>query len=280
MASNQYRNEITATVDRGVMKYLSLAERGLIKNSRLFDRIQGLHDDAYREWKSFAYGETSINGVRLKNSTGNYAQGIVQADPYYRDSDHTLVFQIVSTGSSDEVIEHGHDEIDLKKSVSKSPKARRSSGGELYLVVPFRHGTPGTNVRPMGKETYDRARKLKASKVIGTRMEQSAHKGGGMVERNVYKWGQTLDTSGLGLKKKKDSHTAPIEKGMTRFQNETGGGSQYMTFRTMKSTGSGWMIPARRGARVADYLTRKIEAKLPEEIRKGIEEDLSGGTFG
>jgi hypothetical protein len=282
MADNKNRNEITATVDTAVMKYLSLAERGLIKNSHLFDRIQSLHDDAYREWKSFAYGETSINGVRLKNTTGAYGQGIVQADPYYRSTDHTLVFQITSTSPSDEYIEHGHDEIDLKKSVAKSAKARRTPGGEMYLIVPFRHGTPGTNRRPMGKEVYDKARKLKASKVVGSRMEKrvvwESMANQGTVSRKVYKWGDSLNTSGLGVGKKKESPSSSAR--MYRFQNDSGGGSQYLTFRTMKATGSGWLIPARRGAKVADYLTRKIEAKLPEEIAKGIEEDLSGGTFG
>lgn len=153
-------------------------------------------------------------------------------------------------------IEEGRPARDLKKMLNTSMKTRVSKTGKRYLIIPFRHNTPGMSAHasPMPQDIYSLAKKLAPSKVTGVLQvpnQLGVHsvrtRGALLVSRNQYQWGDRLPP---GLKPKlKPHHATDIYAGMTRFDTSSGGAksSAYMTFRMMVEGSSKWVIPARPG---------------------------------
>jgi hypothetical protein len=199
-------------------------------------------------------------------------------------------------------IESGRPARDLKKMLDTSLKVRTTKDGRRFLVIPFRHNTPGNDALgpAMPQQIYDAASQLSASKVttpagsfrpsgevtelspkFGMRaaaqqrpFASSIHtRQHYMVPRQQYQWGGRLPTAMLGPNPqgKTDRYAD-----MVRFDSRTPGGkrySTYMTFRTMMEGSSGWIVPAQPGLHLAENISNEMrplaEQAFTEAIKRG-----------
>lgn len=177
-------------------------------------------------------------------------------------------------------IENGRPAKDLKRMLDSSTKVRQGKKGR-YLIIPFRHNTPGgdghSSYAPqMPKNIYAKAKNLSATTITGVSTRVSGT--GAMniktrkpmvVAQNKYKWGGKLP-EGLAPKLK-PHHAADPYAGMTRFNTSSGKqkSSAYLTFRIMSENQTGkWIIPAKPGLHIA----RAISAEVNKAVQDGIEQ--------
>lgn len=184
-----------------------------------------------------------------------------------------------------EAIETGRPPYDLKQMLNTSPKVRRTKDGRRFLVIPFRHNTPGNEAHApaMPQHVYDAASMLASSRIVGQGqrpagevtslhprwgmralkkqtpfLSSRATKATYMVPKFQYQWGGKLGAGSMGPnpKGKVDRYA-----GMYRFDTSTPGGgrhSTFMTFRVMMEGQTGWIIPARPGL----YLAKKVSEDM------------------
>jgi hypothetical protein len=182
-------------------------------------------------------------------------------------------------------IEEGRPARDLKQMLNYSLKVRQGKGGTRYLYIPFRHNTPGSSALAgsMPNDIYSLAKKLAPSTITGQGQRKSGTgamdiktKGYLTVPQNTYKWGERLP-AGLSAKMK-PHHATDIHAGMYRFNTSTPGGgksSQYLTFRTMSSKSSGWIIPAQPGQHIAKDVAQKMQPKASAAFAEAIKRSLA-----
>ncbi len=173
-------------------------------------------------------------------------------------------------------IEDGRPPRDLKAMLQTSLKVRVNKKGRRYLIIPFRHGTPGTNSNPMPLSVYTLAKALDPSRVtaMGARPSQQPGKSQVMVPQRSYSWGGRLQAGLMPLAK--PHHQTDLYAGMVRFN--TGSGRQkssaYLTFRVMSEDSPGWVIPAQPGQyiakRVADEMQPMAEKAFAEAVRRSV----------
>lgn len=200
-----------------------------------------------------------------------------------------------------EEIENGRPARDLKKMLDTSQKVRQTEDGRRFLVIPFRHNTPGNNAhsRAMPKAVHDLAKGMAPSRVTSmgerpsgqvthlspkTGMSPSGKptqflsnprtKQHAMVASRGYDWGGRLTASSMkaaGI----DLATRKRYAGMVKMDTSTPGGaksSAYMTFRVMMEGSSGWIVPAQPGQQIAkkvvDDMGPKAQLAFSEAISR------------
>lgn len=172
-------------------------------------------------------------------------------------------------------IEKGRPARDLKKMLQTSKKTRTSARGNKYLIIPFRHNTPGQDAHApaMPSNIYDVAKQLTPSKVLtpgskkpATRLSASGH----TVVQHSYQWNGRLP-AGLAPKLK-PHHKTDIYAGMVRMDTSSGKqkSSAYLTFRVMSERSSGWIIQARPGLEIASKVADDLQPVLETAIGKVI----------
>ena len=146
-------------------------------------------------------------------------------------------------------IDTGRPARDLKRMLQTSEKVRYSKKGKRYLIIPFRHNVPGkrAHAQAMPQEIYKQARVLSPSVITGKQLQHNGGVGplGKKVLRNTYNWGDRLVSDQRKY------------NGMVRFNTGIGAGaksSEYLTFRVMSESSSGWVVPPKPGL----FLTRKV----------------------
>lgn len=173
-------------------------------------------------------------------------------------------------------IENGRPAYDMKRMLDTSLKVRTTKGGKRYLIIPFRHNTPGhtAHASSMPDHVYAAAKNLVGSAVkgIGTRLSGT----GAMdpktrnpltVPQAQYAWGGRLGAGAMGPNPKGKSDRFA---GMVRMLEQSGKGkpkSVYLTFRVMMEGSAGWVIAARPGMGIADKVTQEMQATAASEIR-------------
>jgi hypothetical protein len=176
-------------------------------------------------------------------------------------------------------IETGRPARDLKAALKTSLRVRVAKSGkhkgQRYLIIPFRHNTPGYDAHAdaMPADIYEVASQMKQSRVTGkylTANQQGVVKGGKpvMIERNKYKWGESLP-AGLAPKKKSYHATDPYA-GMVRMKESTGG-SAYLTFRVMGEWSSGWIVAPQPGRYIAKGVADELGPKFDSAMQKALE---------
>lgn len=202
-------------------------------------------------------------------------------------------------------IETGRPPRDLKKMLDTSTKVRRTKDGRRFLVIPFRHNTPGNEAHApaMPQHVYNQASQLSASSVVSTGLRRSgeitsahvglgmrplgekrqrrspylssiADKGPAMVTKRNYQWGERLGAGSMGPnpKGKVDRYA-----GMVRFDTSAGGKrhSTFLTFRMMMEGSNGWIVPAKPGLylvkQVVDDLRPLAETAFSEAIKRSLD---------
>lgn len=184
-------------------------------------------------------------------------------------------------------IETGRPARDLKKMLDTSPKVRISKQGKRYLIIPFRHNTPGNTAlaAPMPQNVYDivSSREFKGSAVIGQYMRTSGL--GAMdpksrklltVKQAQYAWGSRLQ-NGLTKRLSPKHSNAPTD-GMVRMQTTPPGGpksSAYLTFRVMVEGSNKWIIPAKPGLNLVKGVADRLQPLAEKAIQEAVKRDLT-----
>lgn len=178
-------------------------------------------------------------------------------------------------------IETGRPQRDLKRMLSTSAKTRISHAGKRYLIIPFRHNTPGNtaHARAMPTEIYKKVghKDFKKTTVtsskymhVGCTIDGSASL---IVGKRAYAYGNRLE-SGLAPKMK-PHHATDIYAGMLRFDTSTGKkkSSAYLTFRVMSETQTNkWIVAAKPGQYIARQLAIDIQGDIEKVVRDSISE--------
>jgi len=171
-------------------------------------------------------------------------------------------------------IETGRPPRDLKQMLNTSMKVRTTSKGTRYLIIPFRHNTPGNDAHApaMSPGVYAKAKMLSLSTITGHGRRASGTgafsmltKAPSTVRQRSYNWGDRL--SGAGIPKN--------QQGMVRMNTATGDGkksSSFLTFRVMSEKSTGWIIKAQPGLNLAQNVQQEMqpvaEAFLAEAVKR------------
>lgn len=240
---------------------------------------------------------------KLKHTTGWYAQGI-QDGTMYPYSSNPLQGAVIHTDKRASYLEKGFEPYDQKRMLFTSSKVRISKKGERYLVIPFRHGTPGSQKNPMPTQIYSTAVNLTHSRITGVRLEGSQQFPGQItyreaqvlkknnpekVRRNNYKWGGKLTV------KESTEYNASKYQGMYRFQanprlnrglgkfiNTTDNDrnySTYITFRVMKESSAGWMHPGLKAMNILHDTIQKEKTIVLNLLADGVKKDFASLNF-
>jgi hypothetical protein len=191
---------------------------------------------------------------------------------------------VESTYEYDQEIEAGRPAYDLKTMLSTSQKVRTSKKGKRYLIIPFRHGTPGTNTNEMPEHVYAEARQLTPSRITGQGSRPAAIYASQTGQRQVmrvatrsYSWGGKLP-AGL-TQKLRPYHATDIHASMVRFDTTTPKGSRYSsygTFRTMVEGSNKWILPPKDGLRLVEKVTSDMRPLAEKVFIEALRRTISG----
>lgn len=232
--------------------------------------------------KLFPLMNQAVHGV-AQATAANWREAVMRArlwsgekDAYAGSISYSMTGDFSAWVSADykhaEEIETGRPPRDLKRMLDTSLKVRISKKGARYLIIPFRHGVPGSNTNPMPKAVYLQAKAMEASRITGHGRRMSgtgawslATKAPYTVRQRAYSWGDRLG-----------GDAGRRHAGMVRFDASTPGAkrSTFLTFRVMSEKSKGWIIPAQPGkfiARgVADEMQPKASLVFQEAIRRSL----------
>ncbi len=196
---------------------------------------------AEEHYRGFLSGrEVTPNGRAVKHPTGATARGV------RREESGLLTWRIFNPSPVAKALEEGSPERDMKAMLPNAKRVRRGKDGQLYLIIPFRHGTPGTRgMAAMPQSLYDRVVKFKWSRSLGAPMNRTSATGW-TVPRFSYRWNDSVDKAWM---EKQGFDAGDIKKfaGMYRMKGHDGRSSGYLTFRVMSEKSKGWIRPAMPG---------------------------------
>lgn len=242
-------------------------------------------------WKTAVYkaklwsGEKDAYAASIKaEMTGDFS-GLVSAD--YK---HAVA------------IETGRPPRDLKEMLNTSLKVRRTLDGRRFLVIPFRHNTPGNTAHAssMPDHVYEQAKLLQPSKIVKQTQRLSGEvtrispaygmertrsqprflsdistRKAMLVNKNAYAWGQRMLPGSMGPnpKGKVDRYA-----GMVRFDTSSGGqkSSAFMTFRIMMEGSKGWVVPAQPGQFIARKVAQDMQPLAEQAFQAAIKATTGG----
>ena len=203
-----------------------------------------------------------------------------------------------------QAIETGRPARDMKKMLDTSLKVRRTESGKRFLVIPLRHGTPGSNSNPMPASIAKLAKAMQPSKVVGTGQRpsgqvtvlsptagmkpaarqtpylsnQKTQQASTVAARN-YAWGGRLTAAALkqaGV----STDVAKRYKGMVRMEASTPGGgksSTYLTFRIMMEGQTGkWIAKAQPGLNIVQKVAQEMQPKAQVAFAEAVKRTISG----
>lgn len=227
-------------------------------------------------WQQAVMGAQQVQGVPEIRANINlrriYSDSIVMGEQLNIPDAGILRGQVIATKQIARDLEYGKPKWDMKPMLLGGPKARVSKAGYKYNIIPFRHATPGGNTnsavgRPMPKDIYAEARKLKASIRDGNRIA----------------WGEKLTgTEGRYAPGKNRStgyqHKNGKCEGMVRVEKEYARATQskYLTFRVVseKSDPKSWWHPGYQPHYIARGVAAYCEPHVREMIMAAAQRDL------
>lgn len=268
---------------------------------RLAEVIARIAEAAHRQWVAYANGAPLPGGGRIMSRTGEYSASIqlAQRGPYR--------WEVFSELPYARAIEYGSPARDLKQMLGSSLKVRVSAKGKRYLIIPFRHNTPGPtggslqgNTMPAELHAWwqDASRERSAitghgwrdsgTGALAFRDRTSGHyrqQHGQIVQvrRRTYSWGSRVskaDLADLGITGRQASRLV----GMVNFRRPgaVGGAahSKYLTFRVMSEDSPGWKVPAREGLHPARTVAQRLQPIAEEAFRRAMAEDVRAALGG
>ncbi len=206
----------------------------------------------------------AVAGEELKSTSRDYIGGIQQPEI----TNSGVMVQLL--GVLPNMVEQGWAPHDLRATVLRSPKAKTSKEGHKYMAVPFRHGTPGTTGRNVGREMpkaiHKVARHLAPHMTVGVvtmkgkRLQPSSRMGKAAKEVLTKKERSWHSASiYLGMIRKAEMRTRETGKKKGEHFAQTTG---YSTFRTIsenvRKAEQHWMHPGIRARRIATKVGKHI----------------------
>lgn len=190
--------------------------------------------------------------------------------------------EIVSDYKFVEDIETGRPAYDMKRMLHTSLKVRQGKKGR-YLIIPFRHNTPGNTAHAsdMTAEVYAAAKDLTPSRVTGRTSRKSGTGAYAITTRKPmrvnarrYAWGDRLP-KGM-VPKLKPSHKSDPVAGMVRMDTSSGKqrSSAYMTFRVMAEWSNGWIRPAQPGLYIAKAVADSLQRTAEKDFAAAVARDI------
>lgn len=257
-------------------------------NARLFplvnQAINAVAQATAANWKEAVYRAKMWSGEK-----DAYANSIT----YRMTGDFSAMVETDYRYAQD--IETGRPLRDLKKMLDTSMKVRQAKDGSRYLIIPFRHNTPGNSAHApaMPAFVYQQAKQLSPSTIVGHGRRLSGTGAWSLktqapatVRQRKYQWGDRLDVVSAakaynsafgGAAGKINTSALRNYQGMVRMNTATRPGqkySSYLTFRVMSEKSTGWIIPAKPGQfiaqKVAQDMQPKAEAAIAEAIRRSL----------
>lgn len=243
---------------------------------RVSQAVAAIAAQAHKEWKE------SINNARLWSG---------EKQPYISSVDMKMTGPYSAVVWSDyalaQEIETGRPARDLKKMLDTSLKVRMSKKGKRYLIIPFRHNTPGNTAlapaMPADVHQIVSSPQFKKSSVTGMGTRLSGTGAMGISSRKLltvaqakYQWGSRLQ-NGLTPKIQPFHSNAPSD-GMVRMQTSSGGqkSSAYLTFRTMVEGSPKWIVGPKPGLFLVKSLIDRLQPMADHVIGAAITKDLAG----
>lgn len=215
--------------------------------------VRMIVQQAQANWQAYAQGAPLPDGRVINARTGTYLRSINMR------MDGDFAGEAYSNLPYASAIEEGMPERDLKEILGRSLKVRISKAGKRYLIIPFRHFTPGSVqalVMPNAVHDWWQDPGRKRSSVVGVVRRVSGTGAYDIktrapltVRQRVYKWGDRLtkdDLAGMGVGEKEARRLA----GMVNFRKPKNDGtdgvkhSKYFTFRVMSEDSKGWIAKA------------------------------------
>jgi hypothetical protein len=255
--------------------------------------VSGLLQDAMPLVRQAVWAVGNEAAARWKHAVMHAHIWQGEKEPYVNSievvEDGPFSVRVTTSYKHAEAIESGRPAVDQKKYLSTSLKARQVvSGkhkGQKYLIIPFRHNTPGMDAHaaPMPAAVYQHALALTPSRQTGSRMVPNVH---GRVDahgtvipvkRATYKWGTSLPAGLVG--KSAPHHATDRYAGMVRMDTTPGGAghgkgprsSAYLTFRVMGQWSNGWILPAKPGLYLARDVAEQIQPLAESAIRQAFD---------
>lgn len=201
----------------------------------------------------------AVAGEELKSTSRDYIGGIQQPEI----TKSGVMVQLL--GVLPNMVEQGWAPHDLRATVLRSPKAKTSKEGHKYMAIPFRHGTPGTTGRNVGREMP------KAIHKVARHLAPHMAVGGVTVKGQRLQVGGKMSKAAKAIltKKERSWHSASIYLGMIRKAETQGtkgtaraATTGYSTFRTIsenvRKAEQHWMHPGIRARRIATKVQRHI----------------------
>ena len=238
-------------------------------NARLFplvnQAINAVAQATAADWKEAVYRAKLWSGEK-----DAYAGSIT----YRMTGDFSAIVETDYRYAQD--IETGRPARNLKKMLDTSMKVRQAKDGSRYLVIPFRHNTPGNSAHApaMSQTIYQQAKALSPSTIIGHGRRMSGTGAWSLktqapatVRQRQYQWGGRLE----------GEHVPKNMQGMVRMNTATRPGqkySSYLTFRVMSEKSSGWVVPVKPGLFIAQKVAQDMQPKAETAIAEAIRRSL------
>lgn len=247
----------------GVLSVRQIIDRSLFP--LVNQAVNGIAQETVAKWIE------AIQRARLWSGEKDaYAKTVT----YRMTSDLTAVVESDYKYASD--IEEGRPPRDLKKMLNTSMKVRQAKDGSRYLIIPFRHNTPGNTAHApaMSQNVFAQAKMLGLSKIVGHGRRVSGTgafslktQSPATVRQRKYSWGDRL----MG-------ETVPRnQQGMVRMNTATGEGrksSAYLTFRVMSEKSNGWIIPAQPGQYIVRTVVTAMQPLAEHVIQEAFKRSL------
>jgi len=211
--------------------------------SKLRETATTLGAAAQSEWYRLAKSE-------LRSSTKDYIDGI--QDPVLKRGGK--VVEISLEGPLPNMIEHGWPGGDQRAFLAHmgAKNAKLSKEGFYYNHIPFRHGSPGTGGRnvgkPMNKRVYEVVKNFGAKDRLDHKkmVDPAVAK---IIRTKVHRWNSTGRYQGM------------VQRG------------GYMTFRTVSEKNpKGWIHPGIRARRLApkvmNFIAETANALIEDSLKK------------
>lgn len=258
---------------------------GLDELVRSFAKVQGMDwrhtrqaiekiaEMSIRDWQKAAQNPKEKHAKWFGR---HYASSITVKEKRFTGTNMRIIIGPTNEGAA-RVIEEGRGEYDMKNSLRRSQRARRSKKGNVYTIVGFRHGMKVVIEAGIG-ESFS---KLKSMEKMRGKIELNAF--GEKVSRNVY----SMSSEGFGKRLGRVTHKDRKGKerdylsGMVKTRQEVGkqrGKGQYqyqaITFRTVGVKSTGWMFPAIKGQKISKEIYKNIKELGSSVLQNAIKADL------
>lgn len=170
--------------------------------SEVLPNTRGAVERAGRDIRE-AWIKTANTSFIKGYSTGAYNNAIFTVSPAEFGG---LKVSVINSAAYAEALENGTAERDMKPDLLRSAKARIGAHGQVYIIIPFRHGTPRSGageagagdqratMRSMSETLYKYVRRFKQSEATGFHNETNRY--GQQVARRTYNWGDRLGVRG------------------------------------------------------------------------------------